>query len=358
MKQVYINGRFLTQQVTGEQRYAIEMLLELDTFTECNSWVVLLPNDNLVTVPELNHITCKKIGRLKGHLWEQIELPYYSRDGFLINFCDMAPICKKNQIVFIHDMAIMAHPEYYTKTFRKWHKFVYQNVVKKAKRVFTVSTFSKSELIKYLNIPAHKITVIPCACSTNLKDAPFQSEFLKKWNIDKNKRILLAVSSLSKNKNFDSLVQSLKYIKTLDTEVIIAGGCNTNEFKPIIDKYIKDVKYVGYVSDEELVTLYEIADCFVYPSFYEGFGMPPIEAMSNGCAVVSSNSTALPETCGDAALYCNPMEPRDIASKIDYILSNPEIERKFVELGYKQITKYSWHTNATKLINTISAYIN
>ena len=255
MQKVYINGRFLTQQVTGEQRYAIETLLELDTFNECNSWVVLLPNDKLITVPELKHITCKRIGRLKGHLWEQIELPYYSRNGLLINFCDMAPICKSNQVVFIHDMAIMAHPEYYTKKFRKWHEFVYRNVVGNAKQVFTVSTFSKNELIKYLKIPAHKITILPCACSTNLKNAPFQSEFLKKWNIDRSKRILLAVSSLSKNKNFGSIVEALKYIKIPNVEIIIAGGCNSNAFRPIVNKYATDVKYVGYVSDNELVTL-------------------------------------------------------------------------------------------------------
>ena len=85
--------------------------------------------------------------------------------------------------------------------------------------------------------------------------------------------------------------------------------------------------------------------------------MPPIEAMSNGCAVVSSNSTALFETCGDAALYCNPFDPHDIARKVDYILSNPKIKEKYVELGYKQASKYSWQTNAAKLIKTINAFI-
>lgn len=358
MIKVYINGRFLLQKVTGEQRYAIEMVKELDKLVNENeTWELLVPTGDVVTQLNLSNISIRRVGHLKGHLWEQIELPIFSRAGLLINFCDMAPMIKKNQVVFIHDMAIMAHPEYYTRKFRLWHEAVYRRNVNKVKKIYTVSNFSKNEIVKYLHVSQDRVEVINCACPPHLKSDVFLNEFIEKWKIDRDKKILLAVSSLSPNKNFKSIVESIKYLKTKPIELIIAGGSNTSEFKSTIDTYIDDVKYVGYVSDEELSTLYKIADCFVYPSFYEGFGIPPLEAMANGCAAVVSNMTALPEVCGDATLYCNPSNPADIAEKVDQVLQDKNLRDLLIDNGMKVVKSYSWKNSAKRLKRDVNKFI-
>ena len=354
MKKFYINGRFLLQKVTGEQRFAIEIIKQLDHYVcEKEKWEILAPHGEIITDLELSNISIKIVGRLKGHLWEQVELPIYSQDGFLINFCDMAPIMKKDQVVFIHDMAIMAHPEYYTYQFRKWHEFVYRRTTKNAKKIFTVSQFSKSELTKYMGISPEKVSVIHPACSPHLQQGVFLDTFIEKWGIDPSKKILLAVSSLSPNKNFKTIVEATKYLTTSSIELIIAGGSNTAEFKSTIDEYIDDVKYVGYVSDEELITLYKVADCFIYPSFYEGFGLPPLEAMAHGCAVVLSDSTALPEVYGDAVIYCDPYNPIDVAEKIDTVFQDEHLLKKLVSKGDEKIKEYTWEKSAKMLRDEI-----
>ena len=350
MKRVYINGRFLLQKVTGEQRYAIEIIRELDKHVrEDEKWEILIPHGRICNSLSLSNMQIHLVGSLRGHFWEQFELPLYSRDGFLINFCDMAPMFKRNQVVFIHDVAIMAHPEYYTYKFRKWHEFVYRKTVKNAKKIFTVSNFSRHELIKYFDVPTDKISVIHCACPPHLQQDIFLDNFIEKWKIDRSKKILLAVSSLSPNKNFKAIVEAMRYLKTDSVELIIAGGSNTAEFQTEIDKYMNDVKYVGYVSDEELITLYKVADCFIYPSFYEGFGVPPLEAMVNGCAVILSKMTALPEIYGESAVYCDPYNPSDIAEKIDAVFQNEGLYQDLICKGMDKLKEYSWKKSAKKL---------
>ncbi|WP_302938565.1 glycosyltransferase family 4 protein [Megamonas funiformis] len=361
MQKIYINGRFFTQKITGEQRYAIEMINALDELLYKSSsnaftWIILIPK-NMELFQEIKKykiIKIKKVGILKGHLWEQIELPFFSRSGMLLNFCDMAPILKKNQLVTIHDMAIMAHPEYYTRSFRYWHLFVYKCVVKRIKKICTVSNFSKSELEKYLKIDGNKIEVINCACATHLNNQKvYNRDFIEKNKIDLNKHVVLAVSSLSPNKNFKTIIESLKYIKDKDLELVIAGGVNSKEFITSDNEHLKKAKYVGYVSDEELITLYKIANCFVYPSFYEGFGLPPIEAMSYGCPAIVSNQTALPEVCGEAVEYCDPNDPVNLAKIIDKVLSNKNLQEKLKEKSLICVSKYSWEKSIREYFNLI-----
>lgn len=363
MNEFCINGRFLTQKITGEQRYAIEMVKALDSIVDKN-WSILVPNDKIINKLDLKNIQIKQVGLLKGHLWEQLEVPYYSKGKCLINFCDMAPIIKSNQIVFIHDMQILSHPEHYTFKFRKWHEFVEKKLVHKVVSIFTVSSFSKHEIMKYWHVPSEKISVLPCACSPELQKNVFLKDFLAKNKINHSKKILLAVSSMQRNKNFSGIIKSLQYLDTNRVELIIAGGINRKLFsidntdlKNINSKF-NNIKFVGYVSDEELITLYKFADCFIFPSFYEGFGIPPIEAMYNGCPVVVSNTSALPETCGNAALYCNPYDPKDIATKINLILNNNDLAEKYSMLGLNKVKEYSWVKNAEKFYSFIQRNFN
>lgn len=360
MRQLYINGRFFSQRMTGEQRYAYEMTRAMDEFLDAYEWeavtIVVPAGVDIDSIMPYKRISIRQVGHFSGHIWEQLELPFYTWDGFLINFCDMAPVLKKNQSVTIHDMAIYRYPEYYTRAFKRWHDFVYRCVCRRARRIFTVSNFSSREMQHFLAVPDEKVVVVSCAVSSFFMEEAVSLNLLDKWNIASNAKVLLAVSSLSPNKNFHSIVEALQYLDLEGTELVIAGGANPKEFSTNSDKGLEHARYVGYVTDAELKALYRRADCFVYPSFYEGFGLPPFEAMVNHCAVVASNTTAIPEVCGDAVLYCDPHNPRDIAAKIHRILTDDLLRIELQKRGDEKVHSYSWRKSAKKMLDVLSGY--
>ena len=312
MKKIYINGRFLTQKTTGVQRYAEEIVKALDSQISDKKnykWILLVPK-NIIRNLNLENIEVKKVGYLKGHLWEQIELPFYSKDGILLNFCGCAPILKKNQMTTIHDAAVCVMPESFSFLFRSWYKLMFYVVGKQAKKIFTVSEFSKKELNKYFNIPLEKIEITYNGINHMSYINPNDNIFYK-YSIEKNNYIL-AVSSLNPSKNFKLILKTAKVLP--EYNFIIAGGTNSTVFKEQGFEITSNVKFIGYVNDEELVALYKYASCFVYPSIYEGFGIPPLEAMYFNCPVIVSDIVVFHEIKGNHALYCD-INDEDILAK-------------------------------------------
>lgn len=163
---VYINGRFLSQSITGVQRYAVELIKTIDKMLEkgeinsqrCN--FILLAPRKIKPSFVLRNITVKNVGFLNGHLWEQLELPLYSRNGLLMNLCNSAPILKKKKIVTIHDASVFARPENFSTSYRIWYKILLKILCKSAKKIITVSFFSKKELNKYCSITEKNVQVI------------------------------------------------------------------------------------------------------------------------------------------------------------------------------------------------------
>lgn len=338
----YINGRFLTQRTTGVQRYAREMTLALDQLlqekpSDHNEYMILAPKNIIDTLP-CKRIQFKVCGHLTGHLWEQIELPYYAKDGYLLNFCNCAPLIKKNQAVTIHDAAIAAFPSAYSWKFRLWYRIMYTVLGKRLNTIFIVSNFSRNELNKYFDIPKEKIHVTYNGVE-HLKDIQPDDRILAKIPKD----YVLAVSSQNPTKNFKLVLEAAEQLP--DVNFVIAGGSNTKVFNGKEKKTLANVHYVGYVSDQELVSLYRHAKGFVYPSLYEGFGIPPLEAMYFGCPVIVSNSASLPEVCGDAALYC---DPHDVNSLCDCIeeLSQEKVRNDLIAKGIERCRRFTFKKSA------------
>lgn len=338
----YINGRFLTQRITGVQRYAREMTLALDQLlqertSDQNEYTILAPKNVIDTLP-CKRIQFKICGYLTGHLWEQIELPYYAKDGYLLNFCNCAPLIKKNQAVTIHDAAIAAFPSAYSWKFRLWYHIMYTVLGKRLNTIFTVSNFSRNELNKYFGIPKEKIHVTYNGVE-HLKDIQPDDRILVKIPKD----YVLAVSSQNPTKNFKLVLEAAEQLP--DVNFVIAGGSNTKVFNGKEKKTLTNVHYVGYVSDQELVSLYRHAKGFIYPSLYEGFGIPPLEAMYFGCPVIVSNSASLPEVCGDVALYC---DSHDVNSLCDCIeeLSQEKVRNDLIAKGIERCRRFTFKKSA------------
>jgi glycosyltransferase involved in cell wall biosynthesis len=337
--------------VTGVQRYAINILITLEKVLSKNenlNVVVLIPKaSKIVTLISLERVNCRKIGFLSGHLWEQFELPIYTRNQLLVNLCNSGPIFKRKQFVVIHDTAIFRFPQAYKKGFVLWYKIMMRINSKLSSMIITVSQFSKSELIRFLSIEEQKIFIVPPALS--FFDTFEDKSIISKLNLHTNKYVL-AVGSLDFKKNLINAVKAFKLLKEKDLELVLVGAANNEVFKNVFIESAKGVKITGYILDSELIALYRNATLFVYPSYYEGFGLPPLEAMAFDCPVVVSKVASLPEVCGDAVLYCDPADVDTIVNAMRRIINDSELKQSLVAKGRLRIHEFSYERSVENLL--------
>jgi len=347
---IIVNARFLTQKITGIQRCAIEISKRLK---KSNLKIKFLAPSNIIYKDLKELLEVENLGSLTGYLWEQIELPKYLRSKgkpLLVNLANTAPLFYKNNIVVIHDLAFLRNPGWFSKEFYYYCKFLIPKIARKALKIIVVSEFTKREAIKLLGIPESKIEVIYNAVSES---------FLEKSKKDyKNEygNYILAVSSLDPRKNFKNLILAFNKLNLGNANLVIAGSGDrifaNKEIKNLISTN-PNIIFTGYAGDEKLVGLYKNAKLFVYPSFYEGFGLPPLEAMSCGCPVVTSNVASLPEVCGEAAYYVNPQSIDDIARGIFNVLKDENLRKLLIEKGFRRIKIFSWEDSVNKYLKII-----
>lgn len=352
-KKIFINGKFITQKLTGVQRTAFEMVYALDQLLNDKELTkkfqyYLIYSGKVLNPINLNNIQVLNKGLLKGILWEQFELPIRTGSSLLITLSGVPTLFKENQIMMVHDAAFVVNPHFFSKAFTTWYKFSIGLLGRKVKQIVTVSDFSKKELVKFMGFKEEKVTVIYNAAEHISRFDEVNSAF--KLKIDTLKPYCLAVSSLSANKNFSGLSQALKKINFVGYNMVLAGGVSNTlqEFKPD-----SSVITLGYVTDGQLKYLYSNASLFVFPSFYEGFGIPPLEAMYCGCPAIVSNTSSLPEVLGEACEYFDPSNSDDIAQNINALLNNKNRLNELKEKGRIQARKYSWTTSAAQLNNLI-----
>lgn len=357
-KKIFINGRFFSQKITGVQRVAIETLGKLDLLIGEGHLpshvkiIILCPKNAITDDFRYKNIEIRKVGKLTGHFWEQIELPIYSRWSLLVNFCNTAPVTKRNQVVIIHDAAVYGFPEAYSKSFRMVYKVIYNLVSNNSKKILTVSQFSKMELIKYLKINSEKVDVISLG-SDHINMLQSDPSFEQLHSLEQTK-YLLAVSSINPNKNFSAIMKALELLENNnDYKVFIAGGSDLKVFGNVGLADSKKINYLGYVTDEQLKSLYKYANCFIFPSFYEGFGLPPIEAMSQGCPVIVSDRASMPEVCKDAALYIDPNKPEEIANQIKAIMTEDKLRENLRIKSIQRANEYTWKRTASEILESI-----
>lgn len=271
---------------------------------------------------------------------------------------------RKPYIVTIHDLTLSLFPG---RKMTKWyHRLGYhltiKNAVKKAKKVIAVSNNTKQDIVSHLKIPEEKISVIHNGINPQFRlveDIKQVEKTLKKYDIKKN--FLLYTGVWRNHKNLTGLIEAFNILKTekkLDLNLVITGNPDPNYpevLKTIKElKLGKDVLMPGLVSEEELVHLYNGATIYTFPSFYEGFGLPPLEAMRCGTPVAASNNSSIPEVCGeDNAVFFNPKDPQDIAEKIEMLYKDVELQASLMFKGMQHSQKFSWETMAKKTYEII-----
>jgi glycosyltransferase involved in cell wall biosynthesis len=358
MISVDINGRFLTQSVTGVQRYATEMVRALDLRLDSETTLraryefrLLTPRRAVGLELQLKHIPIQSFGRLAGHAWEQLELPARVGRRVLLSLCNTAPMLLAGNVVTIHDASVFAFPAAYSRAFRLWYRTLLPVLGRTAFRVVTVSEFSRTELSHRAGIPAGKLAVVSEGSEHILRTPPDTRVFAR-LPVSPG-RYILAVGSQAPHKNLGLLAAALDRIDGIAPPLVLAGAANLKVFGGTAIKGRAGAHSAGYVTDGELRALYENACCFVYPSLYEGFGIPPLEAMRCGCPVIVSRAASLPEVCGDAALYCDPRDADDLARTIGTLLREPERSDELRRRGLERAGGFTWDRASAGLLSLL-----
>lgn len=361
MIRVFINGRYLTQAVTGVQRCAVETVRALDNLVAQGEYVsegwsfsVLVP-PSLRIHPTFMQLPVRVVGWTGGQSWEQLELPIHTRGGLLLSLANVAPLAVRHQCVTIHDASVFAVPHTYRLAFRAWYRFLIPALGWRAERILTVSRFSRDELIRRAGIPAGKLAVVPLA-GEHILSVPADNGVFRRHALG-TRPYLVTVGSDAPHKNLGTLARAIELVPQHDYDVVMAGGRNATVFGSDPSGSAGRIRRLGYVTDGELRALYEQATCLIYPSLYEGFGLPALEAMACGCPVIASDAASLPEVCGDAALYCDARDPRDIAARISDVLSRPELRQDLSVRARARADGFRWTATARAVMAEIESVI-
>lgn len=350
-----VNGRYLTQKATGVHRYAFEICNKLHE----------MGVDFHVAIPQEIHPDYKfsfktvKCGSLKTHMWEQISLPRYLKKigkPLLISFTGCGPLNYSNQIMTIHDVSHERYPQWFSKNYYHFYHFMMPRIGRKAHAVLTVSEFSKKEIVDTLGIDSAKIHVVHS--NVPFHNKPSREDILNYQPDTDREKYIIAVSSMDPRKNFVRLVKAFEKIEDKSVKLYIIGMSFKAFNTPDQQKLISENVYLpGYIADDTLQKMYQNAELSVYPSLYEGFGLPPLESMTYGCPVINSDIPALREVSEDAALYVDPFDVEDITAKINQLLKDESLKQELRLKGLEQIKKYSWEKSAKQVYELAQKYI-
>ena len=348
---VFLNGRFLSQRVTGVQRYARETLACLDELIGREAgderWTLLLPRG--AERPALSHIGSAVVGRLHGHAWEQIELPWHARGGLLVGFGLSGPLVSRRQIITVHDANVVRMPEAFGWRFRAWYRVLAPRVVGRAERIVAVSRFSAAEAVECYRAPPARVRLSTEGWQ-HLERVSADDRILDRYAL-RDQPFALAVSSPTPNKNFEAIARAVALLGEAAPRCVVAGGVDHAVFRS--GTGLRALQPLGYISDRELKALYQHAACFIFPSYYEGFGIPALEAMACGCPVLASTAPAVREVCGDAALYFNPRWPAELAGRMAELFRDSSLAARMSATGLERARRYSWMESARMNLEVI-----
>ena len=351
MCRIYINGRFLTRPITGVERYAY-MICKAMAETG-KDFTIICPKSTIMSCYDVSNLPIVHYGFGRSHLWEQCVLPFYfigKKDYIMFSFTGLGAILLRNKVMTIHDLSFLENPNWFSKGYYWWYKLMTPLAARTSKHIITVSEFSKKEILRfYPFIKEEDISIAYNAADE--KFFHFQSQ-----KTVPEKPFALTVSSLDPRKNFARLIEAFKDIKECSLYII---GSQNRIFtqKDSITTAKDTIHFLGRVTDEDLVSLYSQANCFIFPSVYEGFGLPTIEAMKCGCPVLASDIPVLREVCGDAAIYFNPYHVEDIKNTIEQFLKeNNTLRSTVIAKGYENVKRFSWKKTAEAVIQLAQQY--
>lgn len=358
-KTIAFNGKFFGAAPTGVHRVAEQLIAATDALIAEQrgsdaDYALLIRNS--VRVPSYRKIMCirenPRVRRMHRIAWEQLYLPLARREDFILNLCNLGPLYHRDSATLIHDAQVYSAPESYSRSFRLWYKFLFFFIGRRHKLIVTVSEFSKRELVHYGVATADKIVVVHNGCDHVLQIRPDEGQ-LATLNLTRG-RYVLALANTQKHKNIALLLRAFAAPELKDAALVLFGGASQADFENGGHVVPPNVRFAGRVTDSELVGLMANAGALAFPSLTEGFGLPPLEAMALGCPVVAAPFGALPEVCGDAALYADPFDPHAWSQKIRTVLDDSAVRQSLIAAGHRQAGIFTWKRAARNLFEAVN----
>jgi glycosyltransferase involved in cell wall biosynthesis len=364
-----LNAQILTDGRTGVTRFAknvIRLLPEIGTEHEFiifgNPHDVVTLQNNVILVPTSVMINSS----VKRIIWEQTILPYLIKhlNIDLMYYPDhTSPVykIKPKVIITIHDVSTFAVPDTVGTARRLYKQAVMKRSVQLCDAILTVSETTKREMIKYLPNSAHKTSVVLNGLEksfSEIQDILILSSIKTKYQL--TTPFILYVGTIEARKNIVRIVRAFangrKHHQWKQRLVLVGTpGYGFDEIERTIEKEgVKDlVTITGYVDDNDLPCIYSLADALIYPSLYEGFGFPPLEAMKCGCPVVASNATSLPEVIGDAGVFVNPYSENEICNALHRVITDKKLHEELVRKGKVRIQQFTWERTVEGILKVM-----
>ncbi len=285
---------------------------------------------------------------VRGHLWEQIALPSQVRGRLLWSPANTGPLAVRRQVLTVHDLAALDHPEWFTAKFAGWYRRLMPPLARRVSHIIAVSEFTKRRLVETTGVEAEKVSVVP-----NGVDGDFRPRSLDQVRATRRAlgippgRYLLSVGSQEPRKNIARLLRAWELVQdSLDDGLwlVVAGGPGTRlAFREASFTSVPSrVHLTGYVSDGQLPALYSGAMAIAFPSMYEGFGLPVLEAMACGTPAIVADNTALPETTGDAAVMVDPLSVDSIAEGVGRIAADDTLRDELARRSLARARQFTW----------------
>jgi len=362
-----LNLLFMTPGILGgTSTYAASLINALAKIDSDNRYFIFVNRETssstFQTGKNFTFVPCpiKSINRVTRILWEQVVLPSQAR-GYQLDLMhslgSTSPLLlSMRAIVTISDLNYLAVPQSFTRFSRTVQKFFVENSARRVSKIITFSEFIRGDVIQRLGIPAEKVLVVPLAPQeSDTSPQVSWDELILKHRI--NRPYVFVLSGKLLHKNIPRMVEAfLRANHQLGHtfQLIVGGklpdhGDTARQIKKAADES-SDIRVTGYISDDEWSELLAHAMVYAYPSPYEGFGLPALEAMAAGVPVISSNRAALPEVCGDAALYFDPMDVDAMAASLIAILSDSNLRSKLIASGTENLKRFSWETAARQTL--------
>jgi glycosyltransferase involved in cell wall biosynthesis len=328
---IAVNGRFEGRRVTGVERYASEILRCLAA---------------QVRVVKPRH----RLWGLRGHMWEQLLLPFLvSKKEVLWSPANTGPLVLANQVATIQDLSPLEHPEWFRADFAAWYRLFLPILAKRVRQVVVPSQYVRRRIEARFGVK--NITVTSAGV-----DGTFFHPHAVQNKYELPEKYILFVGSLEPRKNLPVLLRAWNMISKdhANTWLIIAGVAG-QVFKHVgLPSDTDRTRFLGYIPEADLPGLYAAATLFVLPSLDEGFGLPVLEAMSCGTPVISSNSGALPEIVGDAAVLINPLHVDEIGEAMRALLSSRDLRYELRQKGLEQVRAFTWERSAERIWDVLS----
>lgn len=359
---ITVNGRFLTQRITGAQRYAHEVGKRLIAARGAEGIQFLMPKHQ-GAMPQRFCGVIQQVGHLRGHPWEQFELGRQANraGGVLWSPVNVGPLTASCHVVTIHDVFSIEFPDLVSRKFHWWYSFLLPRLASSAQHIITVSEYSKQRIVDRLQAPEEKVSVVNAAVDHrfSLAEPDQVARVSERYSLPGE--FILTLSSLEPRKNLERVVNAwLRLVEEDRPPLVIAGGLGVQR---VFGSYsigdlrrYKGIQLLGYVPDEDLAALYSAATIFVYASLLEGFGLPPLEAMACGATVVTSNTSAMKETSGGLAFLVDPNSIESIANGIVEALGTKRSPADRDRLSEYVRDRFTWSNTADQIEKILEQY--